>query len=862
MREPRDVYFHIHGMRRYMAAYVELTVREMVENEFGSDNIAVHLERIKECLEKCDLMSVFDLDSETGMKEIDVVMLQALLKAYKNQVIDQLRLALAWNRIDVAKSDIFTDDKQWPTGILDDVMFSAIQLNRVDFIELFLDHGVSLHEFLTKKRLLQLYNRIPNNCLLRSLLTKIKVREDPQRKNFSLLDVGMLIQSLMGDTFNPTYMTKPEYANIDVDHLLDDDAPAKTTETGLKDIAMVMLNPARGLDDIDGKLKKPNEKPLPDFEQPCQDLFIWSILMIQQDMAKTFWVEGKDAIATALVGYNLLKMLQKKTDYTEFVITIQGCIDEWSELAVGVLSECYTTDERNAQDLLMRELSNWGNMTCMMIAVKAVNKEFISQTACQSVLNSIWHGKLAPENSVLRLFVCMCFPFLIVPLLKFNLRMDPSSSCYHPQAMASGSQPRKVCSRHQPSQSKPNPPLSQKSKPKLYKMENRFSKTSDYSEVQKPNELHITPGQKLYYFFTAPVIIFMYNVLSYFGFLSLYTYVLIFNFAPTVSVLELVLMVWVFTILSEEVRQVVTRSSTTLVSKLKSYVTDSWNIVDIITIILFIIGMIMRFLPYKDTFEAARVVLALNFVSFCMRLLHIFSVHKQLGPKLVMIGKMVQDMMFFLVILMIFVVSYGIASHSILYPNSPLAWSTVLQVIKKSYWNVYEELFLDEIEGNTKCTFDEILWGNGTYPRCPSNVGRVIVPILMGVYVLLANVLLLNLLIAMFSYTFTKVQDNTDKHWCFQRYSLIYEYYERPVLCPPLIMLTQLYLLVRYIVTSLCGSRLKHQDSSNDFISGRKLKHDRELVQWEDVIADAYHQKKEQKKSRVWNSKSCLQMTC
>ena len=46
------------------------------------------------------------------------------------------------------------------TGSLDDVMVSAIQLNRVDFVELFLDHGVSLREFLTCKRLLFLYNRV------------------------------------------------------------------------------------------------------------------------------------------------------------------------------------------------------------------------------------------------------------------------------------------------------------------------------------------------------------------------------------------------------------------------------------------------------------------------------------------------------------------------------------------------------------------------------------------------------------------------------------------------------------------------------------------------------------------------------
>ena len=44
--------------------------------------------------------------------------------------------------------------------MLDEVMMSAIQLNRVDFVELFLDNGVSLKDFLTIKRLIMLYNNV------------------------------------------------------------------------------------------------------------------------------------------------------------------------------------------------------------------------------------------------------------------------------------------------------------------------------------------------------------------------------------------------------------------------------------------------------------------------------------------------------------------------------------------------------------------------------------------------------------------------------------------------------------------------------------------------------------------------------
>ena len=76
-------------------------------------------------------------------------------------------------------------------------------------------------------------------------------------------------------------------------------------------------------------------------------------------------------------------------------------------------------------------------------------------------------------------------------------------------------------------------------------------------------------------------------------------------------------------------------------TKLNSYITDTWKIVDVATIVIFVVGIMLRFLPYEETLEAARCVMALNLVIFFFRILHIFSVHKQLGPKLVMIGRMV-----------------------------------------------------------------------------------------------------------------------------------------------------------------------------------------------------------------------------
>ncbi|XP_052804145.1 transient receptor potential cation channel subfamily M member-like 2 isoform X2 [Mya arenaria] len=842
-------------MRRYLEDSVEITVKEMIEHEFGNKDTMTHLGRIRDCLMNSDLMSVYEMEGKGGVKDIDVAILQALFKANKNQVMDQLRLALAWNRIDVAKSDIFTDDKRWPTGKLDDVMFSAIQLNRVDFIELFLDHGVSVKEFLTKKRLLMLYNKIPSNCLLRTLLDRVRLKEDDQRHNFSLNDVGILIQELMGDTFLPVYMALQKYALLDVDHILDQKPPKPSKHEWLLTVTKAITDPAAGPVAKNDRNRKSGEKPSPDFDQPFQDLFIWSILMIRQDMAKLFWAEGKDAIAAALVGNNLLKSMLKKTDDTELVNEIQKCMNEWSDLGLGVLSECHSTDEHKAQDLLVRELSNWGETTCMLIAVKADNKDFISQTACQSLLNRIWNGRLVQDNSLWRLVLCLFFPPLIFVLLDFANLSDTCSAYAQPSAFKTGDNNIKDSNQDALN----NKMTRQKSRMQMAPMGSRLSVNVDETEekLKAAEEWKMTARDKFYYFFNAPVIIFMYNVCSYIVFLSLYTYILIFNFEPQVSLEEIVLIIWVFAITTEEVRQIfreiymskktemVTNSSTTLATKLQSYITDTWNVVDTLTIVLFIIGVILRFLPYESTFEAARVFLALNFVTFFLRLLHIFSVHKELGPKLVMIGKMIQDLMYFLVILMVFVFSYAVASHSILYPNSPLTLKTAVQIIRKSYWNIYGELFLEEIEGEADCTYDVSLWMNSTMARCPTDTGKWVVPIMMGIYMLLANVLLLNLLIAMFSNTFQKVQDNTDKHWHFQRYSLIHEYYTRPVLFPPLILLSHIFLLLRFIFESCCCKAMKKQrrETENDF--RRKFKNERELIQWENVIADAFHQKRE-----------------
>ncbi len=85
----------------------------------------------------------------------------ALLKA-------QIRLALTWNRIDIAEKYIFGDDKKWETDFFKDIMFTALKHDNVEFIKTFLRCGLVLSKFLTYRYLLKLFNDVVNyfisNC--------------------------------------------------------------------------------------------------------------------------------------------------------------------------------------------------------------------------------------------------------------------------------------------------------------------------------------------------------------------------------------------------------------------------------------------------------------------------------------------------------------------------------------------------------------------------------------------------------------------------------------------------------------------------------------------------------------------------
>ncbi|WAR10559.1 TMP2L-like protein [Mya arenaria] len=134
---------------RYLEESVKQTVADMIKEEFGENDTV--MQRKCACVIDYELISVYDMEGPGSVKDIDIF--QVLTKGNTYQVKDQLKLALCWNRIDVARSVIINNGNKLPTKELYQVMISAILQNRVDFVKLFIHNGMDLRTDLTDQEI-------------------------------------------------------------------------------------------------------------------------------------------------------------------------------------------------------------------------------------------------------------------------------------------------------------------------------------------------------------------------------------------------------------------------------------------------------------------------------------------------------------------------------------------------------------------------------------------------------------------------------------------------------------------------------------------------------------------------------------
>ncbi|PAA51132.1 hypothetical protein BOX15_Mlig030565g1 [Macrostomum lignano] len=312
----------------------------------------------------------------------------------------------------------------------------------------------------------------------------------------------------------------------------------------------------------------------------------------------------------------------------------------------------------------------------------------------------------------------------------------------------------------------------------------------------------------LYGFYRIPAVKFRYHAISHIILLLLLSYIVLLEFDYELSAPEVIAYTIIFGFLMEELAEFV--QYLLLHETISDFFSSKWNIIDLLALLSAVIGFALRISRYDRSIPTherslemafddtlwynARLFLGTSCMLYWVRLLYISTVLEELGPKLKMIATMIiKDMMPFLFILFIFILGFGVLIHGLLFPNGYYAWNSdkmttsevLVAMFRICFYSMVGEYSLDLIEGDSEC--DDI-YNNKTKngKSCPHQFGRYLVPnLVMPLYVIITEILLLNLIIALFSRTIEEIDSRSKALWQFERHELIEEFQTRSCLPPP-----------------------------------------------------------------------------
>ncbi|NWR88599.1 TRPM7 protein, partial [Furnarius figulus] len=837
---------------------------------FGQSE-AVHLfQTLMECMKKKELITVFHIGSDEH-QDIDVAILTALLKGTNASAFDQLVLTLAWDRVDIAKNHVFVYGQQWLVGSLEQAMLDALVMDRVAFVKLLIENGVSMHKFLTIPRLEELYNtkQGPTNPTLFHLVRDVKQGNLPPGYKINLIDVGLVIEYLMGGTYRCTYTRKrfrAIYNSLSGNNRRSSRNPSNATPQMCKSHEsfgnradkkekmrhnhfIKTAQPYKPKIDTgaeEGKKKRTKDEIVdiddPEtrrFAYPLNELLLWAVLMKRQKMALFFWQHGEESMAKALVACKVYRSMAYEAKQSDLVDDtseeLKQYSNEFGQLAVELLEQSFRQDETMAMKLLTYELKNWSNSTCLKLAVSSRLRPFVAHTCTQMLLSDMWMGRLnMRKNSWYKVILSILLPPAIL-LLEYKTKAEmshiPQSQDAHQMAMDDSENNFQTVADEIPME--------------VFKEVKIFESSLEKHDMEtpaKPKRLPIT--QKFYAFYHAPIVKFWFNTLAYLGFLMLYTFVVLVKMEELPSVQEWIVIAYIFTSAIEKIREIFMSEAGKINQKIKVWFSDYFNISDTVAIVTFFIGFALRFgakgnfgeNTYRENyvFVAGRITYCLNIIFWYVRLLDFLAVNQQAGPYVMMIGKMVANMFYIVVIMALVLLSFGVPRKAILYPDEAPSWTLARDIVFHPYWMIFGEVYAYEIDVCANNSDEKVahLCGPGTW----------LTPFLQAVYLFVQYIIMVNLLIAFFNNVYLQVKAISNIVWKYQRYHFIMAYHEKPVLPPPLIILSHMASLF------CCVCKRRKTDKTSD---GPKLflteEDQKKLHDFEELCVEMYFNEKDDK---------------
>ena len=255
----------------------------------------------------------------------------------------------------------------------------------------------------------------------------------------------------------------------------------------------------------------------------------------------------------------------------------------------------------------------------------------------------------------------------------------------------------------------------------------------DFSIGPPSSKAHLAryglPGRVLFRyhcFYSAPYVTFWSDLLYNVMYVALYSYAAIVRTVTMdkllamdgpETVIPVVVFAWTGMLMSDEARQAA--------NGLSDWWSNFWNKWDFSMFANSVVCVILRWryadrTREMDRLHLARVLYALGALMLSLRMGRLLALSPKLGPKLVMIGRMMQDVMSFMALLMVVLVGYGVAMHAILEPWRTFDAQSVNTIFFKPMFNVIGDTFLEEMQTHTTCLGED-------FTQCADNTNYIVV---------------------------------------------------------------------------------------------------------------------------------------
>ena len=508
------------------------------------------------------------------------------------------------------------------------------------------------------------------------------------------------------------------------------------------------------------------------FEDPHFEIFIWAVLSNKQKLVE-FFLDNLSESRQPLLSFLLLAAYHKK----RFSMSMSDRPMSYlmQEKANSIMEIAYNNDRDISLALLDRQYPRFGGASLKNIALNANLKIFLTNTPCKESIQSQWKRGFSHINPYVSLFAVF-FPVLVwIPWSRWTPFF-------------------------------------------------KFLKIGD-------DLGDLTPFQKVIVFYSSPIVKCICSVISSLFLLFLYSFVALFYFRYDHNQYEIGLFFLLIVYMFYEVRDIFNNPSSTIGAKIKDHLAIFWNKLDLVIYLFFIGSFVLK--NFLQTFMVARVLFAINGFLLYVKLLRVYHTNLSLGPKLIVFKKMLPQLWTFLVLLIVFLLGYGMASQALITPAAKFKsayignLSFVEGILLTPYWQMYGELNVEDIDDKIEsfparslinssetCDEEDTLLGS-----CEdfSNYNFV-VKIMLGVYLLIGNIMLLNMLIAIFSHIYEKVDKNAKKVWWYEFYNLVEEYDQIPGLgLGPLFAPFELIYTVISGLRKVFFCKKKKEDPSEDY---------------------------------------------